>query len=998
MIDAGWWSAGVVAGEPDGSGGAGRPGWAGFVEAVLATVPDELPFTAVGFEDVVAPFARAAAGLLPAGDGGGTVELGSLRAEFVQRLTAVLARRSARTLVRELDAARERGDLAGRTPEERFRSFATATAGRAGLGALLAQYPVLARLLGQTCLHAAEALAELLAHFAADRAEIVATLLDGTDPGPLVTVETGAGDGHRRGRSVAVLGFADGRRVVHKPRPLRAHRHFNALVRWFNARPGTPDLPTLPVLALLDRDDYGWVEYIEAQSCSTARQLTTFYRRQGALLALLYALDGTDVHHENLIARGAEPFLVDVETLFHPPAAGLGADDPAGAALQSSVYRTGLLPHLQLGDRTALDASGLGGDAGAPLPADAAAWADPGTDRMRLVRRPRTLAGAANRPSLAGTAAEPADHLDALLDGFRAGYRAVADGRSELLDPQGPLARFADDEVRVVIRPTRTYATLLAESTRPEVLRDAASRDALFHLLGTDPAAGPGHPGTLEHEIAQLWDGDIPLFTTRPGSTDLWSGDGTRIPAALPRTGLARAAARLRALNDSDLTTQQWIVRATMTARATADPHTPPPQPQPALGTPLPGTGTGTAQLPGAAAAPPPPPDLSPARLLGAARRVGDLLLASGFDGGGRTNWLGLELLGDRHWQLRPCGADLGGGYTGVALFLARLATRTGEERYAAAAVRALAPLPALLERLAGRPADLAAVGPGGFAGLGGIAYAVTAVAAALDDPALSALVGPSVELTVRAAATESAPGLAEGLAGGLAALLAVHRATGSTAARDGARTLASRLLAAPPPPAAGFATGAAGVGWALLGWAEATEEIGETGETSETSETGAAEAGLAALRSAAHAPNRLDGWCRGRVGVALAVADRPSAARDPELAEFAERTARQVAARPGPLPEHSLCHGGTGGLELLTRWTAPDLRTARQRQAQHLVATIERDGRPRCGTPGAVPVPGLLVGLSGIGHTLLRLASPTQVPSVLLLQPPAPVHLRPGR
>ncbi|MFJ5228604.1 type 2 lanthipeptide synthetase LanM family protein [Kitasatospora sp. NPDC088391] len=961
-----------MAGEPDGPAGPGRPEWAGFVEAVLDTLPDELPSPAVGFEDVVAPFARAAAELLPAGDGDGTVELGPVRAEFVQQLTAVLARRSARTLAWELDAARRRGGSAGRTPEERFRSFATATAGRAGLGALLAHYPVLARLLGQTCRYAADALTELLAHFAADRPEIVATLLGGTDPGPLVTVATGAGDGHRRGRGVAVLGFADGRRVVHKPRPLRAHRHFNEVAHWFNARPGTPELPTL---ALLDRGDHGWVEHVTAQSCSDERQLTGFYRRQGALLALLYALDGTDVHHENLVARGAEPFLVDVETLFHPPTAGLGGDDPAGAALQSSVYRTGLLPHLQLGDRTALDASGLGGDAGAPLPADAAAWADPGTDRMRLVHRPRTLAGAANRPSLAGAAAEPADHLDALLDGFRAGYRALADGRSELLGPHGLLARFADAEVRVVVRPTRTYATLLAESTRPELLRDADRRDALFRLLGTDPAAGPGHPGALEHEIAQLWDGDIPLFTTRPGSADLWSGDGTRVPAAVDRTGLDRAAERLRAMGEFDLAAQEWTVRATMAARATTDPHAPPPP-----------SGPGPA----------PASSLSPERLLGAARRVGDLLLAAGHDGGGRTNWLGLELLGDRHWQLRPCGADLGGGYPGVALFLARLAARTGEERYAAAAVRALTPLPALLERLAARPADLAAVGPGAFAGLGGIAYAVTAVAAALDDlPAASELIGRSVELTVRAAATESAPGLTEGLAGGLAALLAVHRATGSTAARDGARTLADRLLATPPPAGPGFATGAAGVGWALLGWAKAEAEAGAGAGRRQVA---AERAGLAALRFAAGAPNgpadRPGGWCRGRTGVALAVADRQLTQQEPELAEFAARTVRRLSSRAAPSTEHSLCHGEAGVLELLTRWTAPPSPPLPSPPphlpaARRLVAEVERDG-PRCGTPGAVPVPGLLVGLAGVGHTLLHLACPEQVPSVLLLRAPA--------
>ncbi|MFD9130338.1 type 2 lanthipeptide synthetase LanM family protein [Kitasatospora sp. NPDC059571] len=918
-----------------------------------------------GFEAVLAPFARAAAELLPADTGAGTVDLAAVRAEFVRRLTATLARRSARTLVLELDSARRRGALAGDTPSERFRHFVVMTARQAGLAALFADYPVLARLLGQTCLHAAAALTELLHRLAADRAEITAELLGGADPGALVGVHSGAGDGHRRGRSVAVLQFADGSHVVYKPRPLRAHRHFNEVVDWFNARPGTT---RLPAAALLDRGAYGWVEHIAHLPCGTGR-LGTFYRRQGALLALLYALDGTDLHCENLIARGDEPVLIDVETLFHPPPAARGADDPAAAALQSSVHRTGLLPHLLLGDAAAVDASGLGGDPGAPLPTDAVTWADTGTDRMRLVRRPQTLVGAANRPVLGGVTAEPASYTEELLDGFRAGYRAVVEGRRELLGPLGLLARFAEAEVRVVLRPTQTYATLLAESTHPDVLRDAAQRAALFAVLGTDWSAGPGHPDELGHEMAQLWDGDVPLFTTRPGSVDLWSSDGARLPGALERTGLDRVAERLRAMGEPDLAAQQWVVRAAMAARSTAAAH------EPAGLHPSVPAGWAGSGGPGG-------PGADPEHLLDAARRIGGLLLASGHRGPGRTNWLGLELIADRYWQLRPCGADLGGGYAGVALFLAQLAALTGEERWAEAATRALAPLPSVLERLASRPQDLAAVGPGGFAGLGGIAYAVTAAAAALDDPALAALSGPAAELTAAAAESAAGPGLADGLAGGLAALLAVHRATGSTAARQGARACAARLAASPLPDEPGFATGAAGVGWALLGFAAATGDAG------------CERAGLAALRAAVaglSGERRPGGaWCRGWAGVALAVADRPAAAGDAQLAELVARTVRGLGARPGPLPDHSPCHGEPGVLELLGRLADPAATAVRERRADRLATALERHG-PVCGTPGGLAAPGLLTGLAGVGHGLLRLGFPERTPSVLLLQAPTP-------
>ncbi|MEV7357021.1 DUF4135 domain-containing protein [Kitasatospora sp. NPDC091276] len=112
----------------------------------------------------------------------------------------------------------------------------------------------------------------------------------------------------------------------------------------------------------------------------------------------MYALDGTDLHFENLIACGDEPVLVDVETLFHPCVPADSQEDPAARALESSVYRSGLLPRLLLGDERAVDVSGLGGDAGRRSPVEGVDWAAGGTDEMRLIRRAGEITGAGNRP------------------------------------------------------------------------------------------------------------------------------------------------------------------------------------------------------------------------------------------------------------------------------------------------------------------------------------------------------------------------------------------------------------------------------------------------------------------------------------------------------------------------------------------------------------------------------------------------------------------------
>jgi lantibiotic modifying enzyme len=62
--------------------------------------------------------------------------------------------------------------------------------------------------------------------------------------------------------------------------------------------------------------------------------------------------------------------------------------------------------------------------------------------------------------------------------------------------------------------------------------------------------------------------------------------------------------------------------------------------------------------------------------------------------------------------------------------------------------------------------------------------------------------------------------------------------------------------------------------------------------------------------------------------------------------------------------------------------------RVQADRLAAMVLDSIDRDGWV-CGGPGAVEMPGLMLGLAGIGYGMLRLAEPDRVPSVLALAPP---------
>ncbi|MFL6120778.1 type 2 lanthipeptide synthetase LanM family protein [Actinophytocola sp.] len=925
----------------------GRPSWA---DEVSAAVEAEVGLgggtpspTLAAFAGPLRPFTdRVAARLREhAARLGDLVDVDAVRATFAEDLADRLVHLAARTLVLELNVARVSGRLTGATGRDRFADFLRRTATAAGLAALFAEYPVLARLLAQTCEHTIAAHTELLDRLAADRAAIVATLLDGTDPGPVSHLDLGRGDRHGRGRAVAVLTFADGRKIVYKPRSQDLQRHFREVVGWLNTR--VPGLD-LRAAASLPRDGYGWVEFIAHRPCATVGEVDRFYRRQGTLLALLYALDATDVHYENLIAAGDQPVLVDVETLFHPviDLAVTTGPDPAQEALRTSVTRTALLPHLLVGEHGAVDLSGLGGDEGAVFPFDSIAWDASGTDEMRLVRRPGRVRAAANRPRFAGRDVDPADHSAALLTGFRAGYDAIVAGRDELLDL---LRRCRDDEIRVVVRPTRAYATLLDEATHPDLLRDGLDRDRLFAVLWADSAHSTALRRLVPHETTDLWAGDVPLFHGRPGSRDLWTVTGERLPDLLPRTGLDAVIDKITAMDEVGRGDQEWLVTAAMATRGATDDHR--------GGPPVPGP-TPTAV-----------PDQT--RLLAAAAGIADQLVGRSLQDDLRANWLGLERVDGRHWSIMPLGAGLGDGYTGVALFLAQLGELTSSRRYRDLARKALTPLPRLIDALAARPDLAQVVGPGAFAGLGGICYALARLSRLLDAPELRDWLTTAVE--VLRTLDDGPAGIATGRAGGLLAMLAVHSETRTESANRAAKTFAARLAenanstvepAAEPFPPTGFASGPAGVAHALRRFAATTGE-----------------------RPAAAAEPGLDvpdlGWCTGLAGLLLAESDRLATVPGVEaaVARLADHT---------PLRDASLCHGELGIVEALVVLAAQGHEQAQgavARAAARTLGALDRYG-PRCGTPGGVPSPGLLTGLAGIGYGLLRLAFPREVPSVL--------------
>jgi type 2 lantibiotic biosynthesis protein LanM len=950
MAEPAWAIAGRIA----------QPEWVAFVNAALARADvhgadDAWPATwSDAFAQVLTTFVATARDDLVArlGDLDLTpdVDSATMTQAFCHQLGHRLATIAAPTLVVELHRARRAGSVAGSDSLARFRDFVRRIAEPDELTRLLTSYPVLARLLATASRQAAEAWVELLRRYVQDRPAIVADLLNGENPGHLTGIERAVGDSHRQGRATTLLRFESGATVVYKPRSLVPHLRFTQLVEWMNALVDGLGVRSVPALAC---DGYGWLSFIPHRPCQTVKEVGRFYYRLGALIALLYAVDATDIHYANLIACGDQPMVVDTETLFHPdlrrPASVV---DPAAVMLDASVLRLLLLPHLRSEGSGVVDLSGMGGEPGQDCLV--AEWANPGTDRMHLHRVPGSFPSADNRPRLGPGDMDPIDYQDALVAGFRVGYQAIIDHRGAVLDL---VAGAADDEIRIVVQPSAFYTTLLTESTHPDALSDGLDRDQILDQLCDASLHDPLRRRLLPYELADLWAGDIPLFTGRPGSRALFASRGQRVSDALATSSHSVAQAKIIAMDATDRSRQEWVMAASLAARRARVRAGATVAPLPVVG--------GTRE---------------PDRWLAAARELADDIARRALRDGDAANWLGFDLVDGVGWVVSPMGAGLSDGYCGVAIFLAQLADVLGEPSYAELAWQAAYQLPSLLAGLKGKAELVNAVGCGGFDGFGGIAYAAARLGTLLGRPSLHEASLSALGLADDIETTSESLSLISGQAGCLAAALAVAVETGATEAAIVALRSADRLaalveersLTEPPAP---------GQRWDLLDAASALRSAGTW-----MSESRYGEAALLAIRRAGRNFPGSDGplgWCDGVSGTVLTYAEFLSAG-GAEFDRLIDRLAQRTMRR-----DLSLCHGELGMIDALMA----DQRAepAWRDQVARIVAMIDHtDGV--CGTPDGVVTPGLLRGLAGIGYQVLRAARPDRVPSVLTLSP-TPTH-----
>lgn len=855
--------------------------------------------------------------------------------------------------------------------------------------------PVLLRLLTAEVSQWICVSSEFLNRLNADLGHVRKWLLGASSATPVAEITNNISDRHNFGRSVCIVRFEDGTKVVYKPRCVLVDKAWHDLVCWLNAN-APPCLLKAPKVVV--RDGYGWCEFMEMSEPLAAEGASRFFERAGALIALLYLFGAGDMHQENLIATGEFPVPIDLEGLLQPVLA-VDITHPAAVAvleadllLRRSILGIGLLPSfVQLPDTRFVKQGGLVYVASEDT--EQIAWLDVNKDRMRFDRQRTAGEESRNLPSSHRTSATWSQFQVELVRGCEAYFAYLLAQKDNLLADEGPLEAFRTVTVRYIHRPTRFYGFLLSRARHTSLMGDgrlwSSQLDFVSRFADLRRATEPSW-GLVRYEREAMANLNVPYFTLQADQTQVRVG-GKAIPADLNLVpGFLEVADRIRGLDEAAIQKQLLLLRLNTAAEV---------------------------EYRGEKAAPSPGSTVAVgvnqrrAVVLECCTDIFSTVLKQALKKGSGAAWVGLDPLVEGGVGLNVLGSHLYGGATGIAIFLAAYARTVGSNEARALSLAALAWTRHTLKG-SQRHHFSRVIGIGGANGLGSIIYGFAVVSEMLDDDSLRKdALDAAALLSDELIEADRGFDVISGAAGCVLALLGLHRRQPHSALLVTASKCARQLIDKKLFPSGdalqigtgdsllltGFSHGAAGYGYALSALSTATgnaefEAAAQSCIRYERSLFSPVARNWPDLRVSpgAAGPKWICQWCHGATGIGLARLGALRFGRPQKTLISSDLDAALAAVlNSDPCTLDTLCCGNAGNIEFLNDaavyLSRDDLREAAWARVLTVLSRARVKGTFAWDAGPDYANLGLFRGMSGLGYMLLRHAAPATLPNVLL-------------
>ncbi len=856
--------------------------------------------------------------------------------------------------------------------------------------AFFQQYPVLARLIATTIDLWVESTAEFLQRLQDDLSAIELTFSDRRSLGKVKKVETSISAPHHGGRSVFFLTFSSGVKVVYKPKDLGLDVTFNQLLDWCNQQ--DTSLP-FKSTQILNRQGYGWVEFIEHQPCEDKAAVQRFYKRAGMLLSLLYVLGANKCHKTNVIASSEYLILIDADILMSPVAKSF---DESEDWFKDSVLKTGFLPSWEgnIASANTRDSSALGGIY--PLQINSSReWKFINTDGMQLTPKTTIIPPRNNVVVLEGKTVSPNHYLEEIVTGFEEMYRLLIKHRETLLAETSPLSAFKSLRSRFIWRPTSAYGLIAKHSLSPQYLRSGVDYSIAIDTLSRAYLTAEEKPDAwaiLPAEMKSLQQQDIPYFTVSCNSDTLEVASAQPTKHFFKTSSYQRLIAKIQSLGEEDLALQIKLIRTSFYAKFA---HL---------------TKSNAAlqgnfyQL----------SSLNSDELLEEAIEIGNSLVANAIQTGNGCKWIDLDyMFKANRYQLQPLNDSLYMGRAGVSLFLAALGKITGKPEFQEVAKAALSPLGQSLKKAEVRQEILRS--EFGLLGIGGMIYSLLKISQFLQEQTFLEDAQQAAKLlTKEVIATDDKLDIMWGVAGAISGLLTLYDQTGeqgvlNKAIACGEHLLSKRTHTVPRAwvtiesnkPLTGFSHGASGISLSLLRLYAATSNIAYLEAAKEAIEYERSVFDKSVrnwpdfrLSEETNKIKFLHTWCHGSAGIGLARLGGLSILQTEEIysdINIALETTQKYGI-PSTDIDH-LCCGHLGRNELFVvasqKLGNQEWLKAAIKQAAWVVNKAKQNRAyaflPHF--PNSIYSPNFFKGNAGVGYQLLRLVYPKSLPSVLILE-----------
>lgn len=426
---------------------------------------------------------------------------------------------------------------------------------------LFQKYPTLARIITIRTDYLLSHYQEILQRINNDYKEIKSFIKIENEKLNLTDINLSTGDSHKKGKSVCILEF-ENKKLVYKPKNLEINKAIKDFSDWFT------EMFTLKDLKFpngIYKKNYSYEEYITFDPCKNENEVINFYRRYGHLIGLSYLFNITDIHVENLVAQGAYPVIIDIETSFQNKSP-INMDyffiKLFNSVNLDSIKSSSLLPRsvkIELMDED-IDMGALIENKDKKINEKFLIPVRHSDDDFHYEKVGEGIVPAGyNVPyTYDNKKIDYYDYSNFIVEGFIDFIKTIQDNKDIVIEK---IKNFSDYKIRILLKGTEKYSSMIRISNHPKYNQKMKYRERFLMNIWAYPYSDKR---PVVNEMNDLLFNDVPIFETSINSKNLIDSNGNVYENYFDISGKNKVITKIKNLNENEILTQKAILLTTL--------------------------------------------------------------------------------------------------------------------------------------------------------------------------------------------------------------------------------------------------------------------------------------------------------------------------------------------------------------------------------------------------------------------------------------------------